>query len=66
MPKEFWAETVSCAVYLSNHSPTKNVKSLKQAPRVWNRGIDKYFQAHCQYEYARYVKKFDNGDILLV
>ncbi|GMJ16253.1 hypothetical protein HRI_005294500 [Hibiscus trionum] len=25
MPREFWAEAVSCAVYLSNRSPTKNV-----------------------------------------
>jgi len=27
MPKEFWAKAVSCAVYLSNRSPTKNVKA---------------------------------------
>jgi len=26
MPKEFWAEAISCAVYLFNRSPTKNVK----------------------------------------
>ncbi|RDX82228.1 hypothetical protein CR513_37009, partial [Mucuna pruriens] len=26
MPKEFWVEVVSCAVYLSNHSNTRNVK----------------------------------------
>ncbi|RDY01786.1 hypothetical protein CR513_14843, partial [Mucuna pruriens] len=26
MPKEFWAEVVSCTVYLSNRSPTRNVK----------------------------------------
>ncbi|RDX88466.1 hypothetical protein CR513_29937, partial [Mucuna pruriens] len=36
MPKEFWAETISCAVYLSNHSPTKNVKG--QTPQeAWSR-----------------------------
>ncbi|KAL4290879.1 hypothetical protein GQ457_14G021340 [Hibiscus cannabinus] len=28
MPKEFWAEAVSCAVYLSNHSPTKNLDNV--------------------------------------
>ncbi|KAL4341735.1 hypothetical protein GQ457_08G027600 [Hibiscus cannabinus] len=27
-PKEFWAEVVSCAVYLSNRSPTKNVDNV--------------------------------------
>ena len=26
MPKEFWAEVVSCAVYLNNRSPTRNVR----------------------------------------
>ncbi|KAL4273099.1 hypothetical protein GQ457_13G010880 [Hibiscus cannabinus] len=28
MPKEFWAEAVSCAVYFSNRSPTKNVDNV--------------------------------------
>ncbi|KAL4289791.1 hypothetical protein GQ457_14G011090 [Hibiscus cannabinus] len=28
MPKEFWAEVVSCDVYLSNRSPTKNVDNV--------------------------------------
>ncbi|KAL4304010.1 hypothetical protein GQ457_10G012770 [Hibiscus cannabinus] len=28
MPKEFWAEVVSCAVYLSNRSPRKNVDNV--------------------------------------
>ncbi|KAL4352077.1 hypothetical protein GQ457_06G007290 [Hibiscus cannabinus] len=28
MPKEFWAEAVSCVVYLSNRSPTKNVDNV--------------------------------------
>ncbi|KAL4348689.1 hypothetical protein GQ457_17G010100 [Hibiscus cannabinus] len=28
MPKEFWAEAVSCVVYLSNRSPTKNVHNV--------------------------------------
>ncbi|RDX69166.1 hypothetical protein CR513_51753, partial [Mucuna pruriens] len=48
----------------------KTLYSLKQAPRAWNNHIHKYFQdnrfVHCQHEYALYVKKFDNGDILLV
>ncbi|RDX85283.1 hypothetical protein CR513_33558, partial [Mucuna pruriens] len=26
MPKEFWVEVVSRVLYLSNHSPTRNVK----------------------------------------
>ena len=26
MPKEFWAEVISCAIYLSNRSPTANFK----------------------------------------
>ncbi|KAL0448353.1 UNVERIFIED_CONTAM: Retrovirus-related Pol polyprotein from transposon TNT 1-94 [Sesamum latifolium] len=30
IPKEFWAEAVSCAVYLSNRSPTLNV--INQTP----------------------------------
>ena len=25
LPKEFWAETIACEVYLSNRSPTKSV-----------------------------------------
>ena len=25
MPKEFWAQVVECAVYLSNHSPTRSL-----------------------------------------
>ncbi|KAL4280657.1 hypothetical protein GQ457_03G000810 [Hibiscus cannabinus] len=28
MPKEFWDEAVSCAVYLSNRSPTKNMDNV--------------------------------------
>ncbi|RDX98976.1 hypothetical protein CR513_18056, partial [Mucuna pruriens] len=40
-----------------------------QAPRAWNSRIDKYFQdngfVYCQHEYALYIKKFDNCDILL-
>ncbi|KZV27848.1 hypothetical protein F511_36126 [Dorcoceras hygrometricum] len=28
MPKEFWAEAVACAVYLSNRSPTKSLKNV--------------------------------------
>nr|XP_009757763.1 PREDICTED: uncharacterized protein LOC104210538 [Nicotiana sylvestris] len=35
MPKEFWAEAVSYAVYLNNRSPTRNVKD--QTPQeVWS------------------------------
>ncbi|KAL0401556.1 UNVERIFIED_CONTAM: Retrovirus-related Pol polyprotein from transposon TNT 1-94 [Sesamum latifolium] len=35
MPKEFWAEAVQCAVYLSNRSPTLNVRN--QTPQeAWN------------------------------
>ena len=26
IPKEFWTEAISCAIYLSNRSPTANVK----------------------------------------
>jgi len=28
MPKEFWAETVDCAIYLSNRCPTKNLNEM--------------------------------------
>ena len=28
MPKEFWAEAVDCAVYLSNRCPTRSVKDI--------------------------------------
>ena len=35
MPKEFWAEAVSCAVYFSNRSPTSNLKD--QTPQeAWS------------------------------
>ena len=35
LPKFFWAEAVSCAVYLSNRSPTKNVRD--QTPQeAWS------------------------------
>ncbi|KAJ7961681.1 Retrovirus-related Pol polyprotein from transposon TNT 1-94 [Quillaja saponaria] len=35
MPKEFWAEAVSCAVYLSNRCPTKGVEN--QTPQeAWS------------------------------
>ena len=35
MPKKFWAEDVTCAVYLSNRSPTRNVKG--QTPQeAWS------------------------------
>lgn len=28
MPKEFWAEAVACAVYLSNRSPTRSLEKI--------------------------------------
>lgn len=35
MPKEFWAEAVSCAVYMNNRSPTK--KLMQMTPlEAWN------------------------------
>ena len=35
MPKEFWAEAISCVIYLSNRSPTSNVKD--QTPQeAWS------------------------------
>ena len=35
MPKEFWAETISCAIYLSNRSPTRSVKD-KTPQETWS------------------------------
>ena len=36
MPKEFWAEAISYAIYLSNRSPTANVKD--QTPQeAWSK-----------------------------
>lgn len=35
MPKEFWAEVISCAVYLSNKSPTSSVKD-ETLQEVWS------------------------------
>ncbi|KAL2251589.1 UNVERIFIED_CONTAM: Retrovirus-related Pol polyprotein from transposon TNT 1-94 [Sesamum indicum] len=35
MPKEFWAEAVSCAVYLTNRSPTLNVRN-RTPQEAWN------------------------------
>ena len=35
LPKEFWAEAVACAVYLSNRSPTKSVLG-KTPQEAWN------------------------------
>ena len=35
LPKEFWAEAVACAVYISNRSPTKSV--LEKTPQeAWS------------------------------
>lgn len=35
MPKEFWAEAISCVVYLNNRSPARNVRD--QTPlEVWS------------------------------
>ncbi|KAL4290440.1 hypothetical protein GQ457_14G025310 [Hibiscus cannabinus] len=36
MPKEFWAEAVSCAVYLSNRSPTKNMDNVTPQQRTYS------------------------------
>ena len=36
LPKEFWAEAVSCAIYLSNRSLTRNVRD--QTPQEAWRG----------------------------
>ncbi|KAK6143244.1 hypothetical protein DH2020_023592 [Rehmannia glutinosa] len=48
----------------------KALYSLKQAPRAWNRCIDKYFQENgfvsCPNEYALYIKVYHNGDVLLI
>ena len=35
MPKEFWAEAISYAVYLSNRSPTRSVKD-KTPQEIWS------------------------------
>ena len=35
MPKKFWVEAISCAVYLSNKSLTRNVKD-KTPQETWN------------------------------
>ena len=35
LPKEFWAEAVSCEIYLSNRCPTRNVRD--QTPqKAWS------------------------------
>ena len=36
LPKEFWAKDVSCAIYLSNRSPTRNLRD--QTPQEAWRG----------------------------
>jgi hypothetical protein len=28
MPKEFWVETIDCAIYLSNKCPTKSLNDM--------------------------------------
>ena len=35
MPKEFWVEAVACAVYLTNHSPTRSVHE-KTPQEAWS------------------------------
>ncbi|KAH9669728.1 hypothetical protein KPL70_021911 [Citrus sinensis] len=35
LPKEFWAETIACAVYISNRSPTKSVWG-KTPQKAWS------------------------------
>ena len=43
---------------------------LKQAPRVWNSRIDKYFQDNnfikCPHKHALCIKLNENSDVLLV
>ena len=43
---------------------------LKQAPRAWYKKIDDYFRRRefikCPHEYGLYVKKKENGDMLIV
>lgn len=34
LPKEFWVEVVTCAVYLSNRSPTRSVR-VKTSKEAW-------------------------------
>lgn len=46
------------------------LSGLKQAPRVWNSRIDKYFQTNnfsrCHYKIALYTKTNEDGDFLTV
>lgn len=48
----------------------KDLYGLRQAPRVWNSHLDRYFQdngfVYCPHEYAFYVKSYKNGDMLLI
>jgi len=36
MPKELWVEAIDCAVYLSNHCPTRNVQR-KTPQQAWSK-----------------------------
>ena len=36
MPKEFWAEAIDCAIYLSNRCPTRSVQE-KTPQQAWSR-----------------------------
>ena len=36
MPKEFWAEAVDCAIYLSNRCPTKSLNGMT-LQEAWSR-----------------------------
>ena len=48
----------------------KALYGLKQAPRAWYNKIDDYFRRRefikCPHEYGLYVKKKENGDMLIV
>ena len=48
----------------------KALYGLKQAPRAWYNKIDDYFKRgefiKCPHEYGLYVKKKENGDMLIV
>lgn len=48
----------------------KALYGLKQAPRAWYSRIDEYFKQRnfvkCPHEYGLYVKKMENGDMIVV
>ena len=48
----------------------KALYGLKQSPRAWYSRIDEYFRQRkfvkCPHEYGLYVKKIENGDMIIV